>query len=48
MLVYWYANQPVQREVFCEKLQSHGDLGFGKLGDCVVFYNENIQNDVDT
>lgn len=48
MLVHWYANQPVQCEVFCEKLQSHGDLGFGKLGDCVVFYNENIQNDVDT
>lgn len=48
MLVLWYANQPVRREVFCEKLQSRGDLGFGKLGDYVVFYNENIQNDVDT
>lgn len=45
VLVHWSENQPVQCEVFREKPQSHGDLGFGKLGDCAVFYNKNIQND---
>lgn len=42
MLVHWSENQPVQCH---EELQSLGDVGFGKLGDYIGFYDENIQNE---
>ena len=43
MLAHRSENQPVQFEVFHEGLQSPGDGGFGKVGDCVVSYDEAVR-----
>ena len=43
MLAHRTENQPVQFEVSHEGLQSPGDCGVGKVGDCVVSYDEAVR-----